>query len=192
MVCVASSWTCGRPETYRQAPCRTADAREPVGRPTRLSNTGWAVGKSFILIPSLLAAAVHGNGAKQAVRLRELYSVIKFDPAAREDALAAAFGKLRIDDKAAWSDAVCRVVVRLDSLVNADVCRDPAREHQRDVRTVCRRRWPWAGCGLKNRPFKIWLLRAARPRTDTSVQCVPTTSLRGLPARTHAVCAPGR
>ena len=32
-------------------------------------------------------------------------SAIKFDPAAREDALAAVFGRLGIDDEAAWSAA---------------------------------------------------------------------------------------
>jgi hypothetical protein len=32
-------------------------------------------------------------------------SVIKFDPAAREDALAAVFGRLGIEDEAAWSAA---------------------------------------------------------------------------------------
>lgn len=39
------------------------------------------------------------------VCLRKLYSAIKFDPASREDALAAVFGKLGIDDEAAWSAA---------------------------------------------------------------------------------------
>jgi archaemetzincin len=39
------------------------------------------------------------------VCLRKLYSAIKFDPAAREDALASAFGGLGIDDEAAWSTA---------------------------------------------------------------------------------------
>ena len=39
------------------------------------------------------------------VCLRKLYSAIKFDPAAREDALAAVFGRLGIDDEAAWSAA---------------------------------------------------------------------------------------
>jgi archaemetzincin len=39
------------------------------------------------------------------VCLRKLHSVIKFDPAAREDALAAVFGRLGIDDEAAWSAA---------------------------------------------------------------------------------------
>jgi archaemetzincin len=37
------------------------------------------------------------------VCLRKLHSAIKFDPAAREDALAAVFGDLGIDDEAAWS-----------------------------------------------------------------------------------------
>ena len=39
------------------------------------------------------------------VCLRKLYSAIEFDPAAREDALAAVFGRLGIDDEAAWSAA---------------------------------------------------------------------------------------
>jgi archaemetzincin len=39
------------------------------------------------------------------VCLRKLYSAIKFDPAAREDALAAEFGRLGIADEAAWSAA---------------------------------------------------------------------------------------
>jgi archaemetzincin len=39
------------------------------------------------------------------VCLRKLYSAIKFDPAAREDALAAVFGKLGIEDETAWSGA---------------------------------------------------------------------------------------
>jgi len=39
------------------------------------------------------------------VCLRKLHSAIAFDPAAREDALAAAFGRLGIDDEAAWSAA---------------------------------------------------------------------------------------
>ena len=39
------------------------------------------------------------------VCLRKLHSSIRFDPAAREDALAAAFGRLGIDDEAAWSAA---------------------------------------------------------------------------------------
>jgi archaemetzincin len=39
------------------------------------------------------------------VCLRKLYSAITFDPAAREDALAAVFGRLGIDDEAAWSAA---------------------------------------------------------------------------------------
>jgi len=39
------------------------------------------------------------------VCLRKLYSAIKFDPAAREDALAAVFGRLGINDEAAWSAA---------------------------------------------------------------------------------------
>jgi archaemetzincin len=39
------------------------------------------------------------------VCLRKLYSAIKFDPAAREDALAAVFGALGIDDEPAWSAA---------------------------------------------------------------------------------------
>jgi archaemetzincin len=39
------------------------------------------------------------------VCLRKLHSAIKFDPAAREDALAAVFGGLGIDDEAAWSAA---------------------------------------------------------------------------------------
>jgi archaemetzincin len=39
------------------------------------------------------------------VCLRKLHSAIKFDPAAREDALAAVFGRLEIDDEAAWSAA---------------------------------------------------------------------------------------
>jgi archaemetzincin len=42
------------------------------------------------------------------VCLRKLYSVIRFDPAAREDALAAVFGRLGIDDEAAWSAARAR------------------------------------------------------------------------------------
>jgi archaemetzincin len=37
------------------------------------------------------------------VCLRKLHSAIRFDPAAREDALAAEFGRLGIDDEAAWS-----------------------------------------------------------------------------------------
>ena len=39
------------------------------------------------------------------VCLRKLYSAIKFDPAAREDGLAAVFSRLGIDDEAAWSAA---------------------------------------------------------------------------------------
>jgi archaemetzincin len=39
------------------------------------------------------------------VCLRKLHSAIQFDPAAREDALAAVFGRLGIDDEAAWSAA---------------------------------------------------------------------------------------
>jgi len=39
------------------------------------------------------------------VCLRKLHAAIKFDPAAREDALAAMFGRLGIDDEAAWSAA---------------------------------------------------------------------------------------
>ena len=39
------------------------------------------------------------------VCLRKLQSAIRFDPAAREDALAAVFGRLGIDDEAAWSAA---------------------------------------------------------------------------------------
>jgi len=39
------------------------------------------------------------------VCLRKLHSAIRFDPAAREDALAAVFARLRIDDEAAWSAA---------------------------------------------------------------------------------------
>ena len=39
------------------------------------------------------------------VCLRKLHSAIKFDPAAREDALAGVFGRLGIDDEAAWSAA---------------------------------------------------------------------------------------
>ena len=39
------------------------------------------------------------------VCLRKLHSAIKFDPAAREEALAAVFGRLGIDDEAAWSAA---------------------------------------------------------------------------------------
>lgn len=39
------------------------------------------------------------------VCLRKLQSAIRFDPAAREDALASAFGGLGIDDEAAWSTA---------------------------------------------------------------------------------------
>jgi archaemetzincin len=39
------------------------------------------------------------------VCLRKLYSAITFDPAAREDALAAAFARLGLDDEAAWSAA---------------------------------------------------------------------------------------
>jgi archaemetzincin len=39
------------------------------------------------------------------VCLRKLYSAIRFDPAAREDALAAAFGALAIEDEVAWSAA---------------------------------------------------------------------------------------
>jgi archaemetzincin len=39
------------------------------------------------------------------VCLRKLHSAIKFDPAAREDALAGVFGGLGIDDEAAWSAA---------------------------------------------------------------------------------------
>jgi archaemetzincin len=39
------------------------------------------------------------------VCLRKLHSAIKFDPAAREDALATVFARLGIDDEAAWSAA---------------------------------------------------------------------------------------
>jgi archaemetzincin len=39
------------------------------------------------------------------VCLRKLHSAIAFDPAAREDALAAVFRRLGIDDEAAWSQA---------------------------------------------------------------------------------------
>jgi archaemetzincin len=39
------------------------------------------------------------------VCLRKLYSAIRFDPAAREDRLAAVFGRLGLDDEAAWSAA---------------------------------------------------------------------------------------
>ena len=39
------------------------------------------------------------------VCLRKLHAAIKFDPAAREDALAGVFGRLGIDDEAAWSAA---------------------------------------------------------------------------------------
>ncbi len=39
------------------------------------------------------------------VCLRKLHAAIKFDPAAREDALATVFGRLGIDDEAAWSAA---------------------------------------------------------------------------------------
>jgi archaemetzincin len=39
------------------------------------------------------------------VCLRKLHSAIKFDPAAREDELAAVFGRLGIADEAAWSAA---------------------------------------------------------------------------------------
>jgi archaemetzincin len=39
------------------------------------------------------------------VCLRKLHSAIRFDPAAREDALAAVFRRLGIDDEAAWSAA---------------------------------------------------------------------------------------
>lgn len=37
--------------------------------------------------------------------LHKLYSAIKFEPAARENALAAVFGRLGIDDEAGWSAA---------------------------------------------------------------------------------------
>jgi len=36
------------------------------------------------------------------------HSAIEFDPASREDALAAAFGSLAIDDEKAWSAARAR------------------------------------------------------------------------------------
>lgn len=39
------------------------------------------------------------------VCLRKLHAAIKFDPAAREDALAAVFGRLGIDNEAKWSAA---------------------------------------------------------------------------------------
>jgi archaemetzincin len=39
------------------------------------------------------------------VCLRKLHSAIRFDPAAREDALASAFGSLGLRDEAAWSAA---------------------------------------------------------------------------------------
>jgi archaemetzincin len=39
------------------------------------------------------------------VCLRKLHAAIAFDPAAREDALAAVFGPLGIADEAAWSAA---------------------------------------------------------------------------------------
>ena len=39
------------------------------------------------------------------VCLRKLHSAIRFKPAAREDALAAAFARLAIDDEAAWATA---------------------------------------------------------------------------------------
>ena len=39
------------------------------------------------------------------VCLRKLHAAIRFDPAAREDALAAVFGELGIDDEASWSAA---------------------------------------------------------------------------------------
>jgi archaemetzincin len=44
------------------------------------------------------------------VCLRKLYSAIGFDAAAREDALASAFGGLGIDDEAGWSTARARWV----------------------------------------------------------------------------------
>jgi archaemetzincin len=39
------------------------------------------------------------------VCLRKLHTAIKFDPAAREDGLAAVFGRLGIDEEASWSAA---------------------------------------------------------------------------------------
>jgi archaemetzincin len=39
------------------------------------------------------------------VCLRKLHAAINYDPAAREDAPAAVFGRLGIDDEAAWSAA---------------------------------------------------------------------------------------
>jgi hypothetical protein len=40
-----------------------------------------------------------------ASRARKLHWAIKFDPAAREDALASVFTELEIKDEAAWSMA---------------------------------------------------------------------------------------
>jgi archaemetzincin len=59
----------------------------------------------------VVAGANHQDEADRSplhacpVCLRKLHSAIRFDPAAREDALAAVFGRLGIDDEAAWSAA---------------------------------------------------------------------------------------
>jgi archaemetzincin len=59
----------------------------------------------------VVAGANHQDEADRSplhvcpVCLRKLQLAIKFDPAAREDALAAAWGRLGIDDEAAWSRA---------------------------------------------------------------------------------------
>lgn len=42
------------------------------------------------------------------VCVRKLYAAIKFDPASREDALADVFGRIGLDDEAAWSAARAR------------------------------------------------------------------------------------
>jgi archaemetzincin len=59
----------------------------------------------------VVAGANHQDEADRSplhacpVCLRKLHAAIKFDPAAREDALAAVFGRLGINDEAAWSAA---------------------------------------------------------------------------------------